>query len=172
MNTYYVNNFNRMDVAELCEYIEKRHHTNTRETCSELLDHLKSSVKLESSKHPELKKILVLFKELHEELEQHFSREEKILFPIVKELRNGGKKNGSASTDKMLEKPLKMMNEEHVKVYALLHQLRELSGGYEAPSGCAPSLKVAYKELHELEQDLMRQFYLEENILNIKLKTQ
>jgi len=161
-----------MDAAELCEYIEKRHHTYVRETSAELLDHLKASVELEGVKHPELHRILAAFIKLKEELEQHFNREEKILFPLVRELRSDTKKRTEAGTDqKLLEKPLLKMNEEHKIIYSLLHELRELSADYKAPSSAAPMFKKSFSELHDLEDDLMRQFYLEENILNVKLLT-
>ncbi len=162
-----------MSASELCDYIEKRHHTYIRQTASELNDHLETCLKLEKANHPELQEILSHFKELHSELEQHFNREERILFPIIRELQEAKeKKMPSTVTSAMLEKSLGKMNEDHKQIYHLLNLLRNLSKEYQAPENSAPTLKNSYQELHDLEEDLMKQFYLEENILNPKLISQ
>jgi len=162
-----------MGASELCDYIEKRHHTYIRLTASELADHLETCLKLEKTDHPELKEILIRFKELRSELEQHFNREERILFPLIRELQEAKeKKMPSTITSSMLEKSLDKMNDDHKQIYQLLQLLRTLSKDYLAPENSAPTLKKSYQELHDLEEDLMKQFYLEENILNNKLISQ
>ncbi len=166
-------NFKEMSPSELCDYIAKRHHKYVREEFGKISDHLKTALNVDVNSGPELRAIIKLFHELHDELEQHFNKEEEILFPLVQQLiiseeTERAKKNLSVS---IIDKPLEEMNKDHKKIERILSEIRRLSHDYFLDPMSSPTHKLCLNELFALEDDLHKQFYLEENILTPKLIT-
>jgi regulator of cell morphogenesis and NO signaling len=166
-------NFNEMNPSELCEYIAKRHHEYVREEFGKISDHLKTALNVDVNSAPELRAIVKLFHELQEELEQHFNKEEEILFPLIQQLvisegTERGKRNLSVS---IIDKPLEEMNKDHKKIEGILSEIRRQSHDYFLDPMSSPTHKLCFNELFALEDDLHKQFYLEENILTRKLIT-
>jgi regulator of cell morphogenesis and NO signaling len=173
MLDYHPVNFNRMDPAELCEYIAKRHHGYIRESLGKIADHLKTALKLDVKAAPELHQIVYLFDKLTEDLEQHFRKEEKMLFPFIQNfvaVKKTGKRKKGLPLD-LVDHPLQEMNEEHKKLGYLLSEIRQLSHNYFLTPQSSPTQKLCFYELFDLEEDLHKKFFLEENILTPKLIT-
>ncbi|MFN7148185.1 MAG: iron-sulfur cluster repair di-iron protein [Microthrixaceae bacterium] len=152
-----------MTPAALVDHLESTHH---RYLHAELprLDALAEKVAAaHGGRHPELLDVLADVKDLRDDLEPHLFKEEKVLFPMIRELCAAD----AAVTFHCgtLGNPISMMLIEHDRAGSLLEQLRERTDGYAVPAdGCA-SYQALYDGLAELETDTHLHVHKENNLL-------
>ena len=108
-----------------------------------------------------------LFKEIALELEPHMVREERVLFPFVKEMENDERSGQSLNlpTFGTVRNPIRMMEQEHDSAGTIMRRIRELSNDYTPPEHACNTYRVAYAKLKEFEDDLHQHIHLENNIL-------
>lgn len=151
----------------LADYIVNTHHSYVKRTLPEIVGYAIKVASVHGDNHPELSVISDLVAEVRDELNAHMMKEERILFPYVKELAsaNSGKPISQAATFGTVRKPINMMEMEHELVGKNMDEIRVLSNNYAVPEdGCA-SYKLLYKMLEEFENDLHLHIHLENNIL-------
>ena len=114
-------------------------------------------------RHPELAEVAACFAEVRADLEPHLVKEERVLFPMVREL--------AASTSSpefhcgTLRNPISVMLAEHDAVGALLARLRMMTGSYTPPAdGCATYV-ACFAALAEIEADTHLHIHKENNVL-------
>ena len=161
-----VNFLDKWEPGFLADYVYNKHHKyyyDHRDAIARLA--LKVTGAHQQS-HPELKEILGLVSKLAGELDLHFQREEKVLFPYIKQLNEAKKENRKMSTGLHMDRgPLAMLEMEHESAGTILKSIRKLANDYQVPAdGCA-SFHIFYKELEELEKDLYEHIHIENNIL-------
>lgn len=155
--------FNAWDLDLLADYIEKKHHRYVRNRIPELKAYLNKIAKVHGERHPELHQVESLFTGSAEDLLQHMEKEEKILFPIVREI---SEQAGTARTDqKSVVAPIKVMMEEHDNEGERFRQIAALTDDYTPPQDACTTYEVAFKMLSEFEADLHKHIHLENNIL-------
>jgi regulator of cell morphogenesis and NO signaling len=161
-------NFNEMHIDKLVDYLENTHHLSIKSAISRFNIYIKTIIKIDSEKHPEVKKISLLIKELTILMEQHLTMEEHLLFPYVWTL---SKNQGliQVSEISLLENPIKKIKAEHSKILEILEQIRKISNDYLPAVNSSPALKLCYAQLFDFEQDIHRHVFLEEKILFPKL---
>lgn len=152
----------------LADYIVQTHHSYVRKTLPDLVAYATKVASVHGGQHPELLEIRNLVNEVNAEMTAHMVKEEKVVFPYIKELvRN----NGTASQAEefgSVRQPINLMEEEHETVGAAMEQIRALSSDYTVPAdGCA-SYKLLFHMLEEFEGDLHIHIHLENNILFVK----
>ena len=97
----------------------------------------------------------------------HLMKEEKVLFPFIKELATIQKNGGllqEASFGKV-SGPIQLMESEHEQAGEHFEIIRRLTSGYQLPPGACNSYTILYKKLEEYENDLQEHVHLENNIL-------
>ena len=104
---------------------------------------------------------------INDDLVSHMMKEERILFPYVKELTAAEKDPQSLKSVGFgtVRNPIHMMEMEHETVGALLEKTRELSHNYRLPEDACASYSLLYRMLDEFEDDLHIHIHLENNIL-------
>ena len=116
---------------------------------------------MHGQRHPELAEVARLVSDLRADLEPHMAREERVLFPAIRELAEGPASFPFGS----ISNPIRVMLAEHDRVGQLLEQLRAASVDYAVPAdGCA-SYHSLYGRLEHLEADTHRHVHLENNVL-------
>ena len=151
----------------LVEHIETTHHAYLRRALPSIARHLGKLVDAHGSRHPELMTVGDVFAGMSEELQQHMLKEERILFPYIRDLVSRqrvacGRTVGPFGT---VENPIRMMEREHREAAGSLQLIRELTGGYAVPGdGCA-TYAVCMQELAQFERDLHVHVHLENNVL-------
>jgi regulator of cell morphogenesis and NO signaling len=117
--------------------------------------------------HPETLRIADLFLAVREELEMHMMKEERILFPQIKQIVLNQKENSQYFPPAFgtIQNPIRMMEYEHTSAGDALYQIRELSNNYTHPDDACNTFKALYSELKEFEEDLHKHIHLENNIL-------
>ena len=98
--------------------------------------------------------LLRLVTEIKEELEPHMMKEERVLFPAIRQGMGQG-----------MSMPVRVMESDHVTTGAQLEQLRELTSNYQAPPGACATWRALWNGLAELDAGLQRHIHLENNIL-------
>lgn len=147
----------------LADHIEATHHAYLRRELPRL-DGLAEKVRAaHGARHPEVVEMARVFGALREELEGHLLKEERILFPYVKQLEAA--ESMPAFHCGSIENPLRVMEQEHDDAGLALSRLRELTGDYTPPADACTTYRALLHGLEELEADLHRHIHKENNIL-------
>ncbi|HUC83253.1 MAG TPA: iron-sulfur cluster repair di-iron protein [Flavisolibacter sp.] len=161
------NDFNRWQPDFLSDYIYNQHHIYYYEEMPVIMD-LMEKVKSRHGEHfPELATLHNFLLQLTSELDAHFIKEEKIVFPFIKALMQA-KRTGdftALESQPSLTEPVRMMESEHENAGDLLAQIQQLTNDYTPPSGACNSFQFLYKKLKALDEDLHQHIHLENNLL-------
>lgn len=153
--------FRTLSSSELIDYILNTHHNFAKQILPSISEMTTKILRVHGSHHEELFQVHKLFHGLKTELEQHFIKEEEILFPIIKQY-------DIEPSEELLDKIRKVMKEtedEHDGAGDILKELRNITKDYAVPDdGCA-TYELAYKQIQDLEADLFEHIHLENNIL-------
>lgn len=144
-------------LSDLADEIERTHHAYLREALPRVDALLGRAVAEHGVRLPELADVAATFRELRAELEPHLMKEERILFPMIRELES----SPEAPTFHCgsLQNPIGVMCAEHDRAVELLARLRTQTSGYSPPNGgVADDL---YASLAALEADTLRHIRVE-----------
>jgi len=152
-----------MTPTVLVDHLEATHHAYLHSEFPRLSALVQKVVGVHGSRHPELANVLAAYEELRADLEPHLTKEERVLFPMIREL--------ARSTDApdfpcgSLQNPIRVMLTEHDRAGEVLARLRALTADYTTPAdGCA-SYHALYEGLQELETDTHLHIHKENNVL-------
>lgn len=160
-------NFDRWNPDFLADYIYNKHHQYYYDEAPIIGELLTKVVGHHGEKYPELQEVYRLFVTLAQELNAHFAKEEKVLFPFIKALVRA-KQTGNVEELKnqfSITGPVQMMEADHDAAGEILAEISEATNGYNAPAGACNSFQFLYRKLKELEEDLHQHIHLENNIL-------
>ncbi len=152
-----------MGLADLVDHLESTHHRYLWDELPRLSALVAKIVSVHGDRHPELAQVEACFEEIRHDLEPHLVKEERVLFPMIREL--------DAATESVsfhcgtLRNPISVMLGEHDAVGDLLARLRQLTNGYEAPADGCGSYVACYAGLAELEADTHLHIHKENNLL-------
>ena len=152
-----------MGVVEFVDHIESIHHRYLWDELPRLTALLDKIVGVHGERHPELSVVSEVFAELRADLELHLAKEERVLFPAIRELALASAP--PAFRFGSVENPISMMVIEHDHVGELLTRLRTATDDYGVPvDGCA-SYRACFEALAELEADTHLHVHKENNVL-------
>jgi regulator of cell morphogenesis and NO signaling len=151
----------------LVDYILNNHHQYVRRMIPVISLHTDKVASVHGHNHPETLRIADLFLAVRDELEMHMMKEERILFPQIKQMILNQKENSQFFPPAFgtIQNPIRMMEYEHTSAGDALYQIRELSNNYSHPEDACNTFKALYSELKEFEEDLHKHIHLENNIL-------
>ncbi|MBY0479896.1 MAG: iron-sulfur cluster repair di-iron protein [Chitinophagaceae bacterium] len=151
----------------LADYIVNTHHSYIRKTLPDIKAYAEKVRKVHGNHHTELISIHKLVEEIYAELMAHMVKEEKVLFPYIKELvaAKSGEQPLHVAHFGTVKNPINMMEMEHEIVGKNLDEIRVLSTNYFLPEDACASYSLLYRMLDEFEQDLHLHIHLENNIL-------
>ncbi len=147
----------------LVDHIEATHHRYLWDEMPRVTALLDKIMSVHGSRHPELVDIAACFAEARADLEPHMTKEERVLFPMIRELATS---TGVPSFHcGSLQNPISVMMSEHDAVGGLLARLHHLTDGYTTPAdGCA-SYVACFAALADLEADTHLHIHKENNVL-------
>ena len=159
--------YNEWSLDFLADYIVNTHHSYVNKTLPDLVSYAAKVASVHGHEHPELYKINALVIDIEEELSAHMIKEERVLFPYIKELVQAKQQTRvpQASHFGTVQNPIKMMEMEHELVGKNFEEIRSLSADYTLPADACASYSLLYKMLDEFENDLHLHIHLENNIL-------
>ena len=151
-----------MSLVELIHDIESNHHAFLRAELPRL-DRLTERVfSAHGDRDARLSEIRRVFLTLREELESHVDTEERVLFPIIRELETTG---GSAVMSGSLRDPLDRLESEHAQAGSALTFLRAATDDYTPPERACNTWKVMIDSLAAFERDMHEHVHKENNVL-------
>lgn len=155
-----------LELDELCDYIEKRHHTYVSENIPFLQEKLQKLCDVHGENHPELFEIKELFDGASENLSAHMKKEELILFPYIRKMVKYNKEaqNAKDKLGNVLE-TIEVMQNEHTIEGERFEKISQLTSSYTCPPDGCGTFQVSYQTLKDFESDLHRHIHLENNIL-------
>lgn len=161
------NDYNRWDIDFLADYIYNQHHLYYYNELPALKGLITKVTERHGQHHPELKNIYCLFEQLVQELDTHFMREEKIVFPFIKSLAQAKRTNYFEALNNpfSLDDPIRIMEADHEAAGEILAGMQKISDNYTAPEDACNSYQFLYYKLRELDEDLHQHIHLENNIL-------
>lgn len=152
-----------MTAGELADHIVATHHDLLRRELPRLAELLVKVAAAHGPRHPEIAEVGATFAGLRAELESHILKEERVLFPLVKQLEAA--RGPFAAHCGSVANPIRVMEHEHDDAGAALERLRVLSGDYQPPGDACNTFRALYEGLAALEVDLHRHIHKENNIL-------
>jgi regulator of cell morphogenesis and NO signaling len=160
-------NANYWEPDFLVDYIINNHHQYVRRIIPVISLHTDKVASVHGENHPETKQIADLFLAIRQELESHMIKEERILFPYIKQLSNAKKYSEQIAPPPFgtIQNPIRMMETEHQSAGDTMHKIRDLSSNFATPTDACNTYKALYSELKEFEHDLHKHIHLENNIL-------
>lgn len=160
-------NYDQWSLDFLVDYIVNNHHKFTRNKLPEIGRYAKKVAKVHGGRHEELNKIYYEFTMLHTEIFNHLDKEERILFPYIKQLVEAEKQAVKPDDPAfgMAANPITMMEEEHDEAGTSMAKIRRLSNDFTPPEDACTTYRLLYQNLEGFEKDLHKHVHLENNIL-------
>ena len=152
-----------MGLIELVDQIEATHHAYLHTELGRLAALAEKVTAKHAVRHPELNEVQTVFTELSEDFTPHLAKEERVLFPMIRELATSSVTptfHGGS-----LQNPISVMMLEHDQVGQLLEKLHTLTNGYQTPANGCRSYRALYDGLAELETDTHLHVHKENNLL-------
>ena len=153
--------FNEMNAEQLISYVLIHHHFYVKQSMPTIFFHIQKVASKHGDRFPYMRNVEQLFAEVMEEMTEHMIKEEKILFPRIKELEA----NNNFTNPAFIENPIHVMEADHEHVGNLLYEIRNLTNNYIPPAGACTTFQVCLAELKEFEEDLHQHVHMENNIL-------
>jgi regulator of cell morphogenesis and NO signaling len=152
-----------MAPAELVDHLEATHHAYLHAELPRLDALFDKVIGAHGARHVELEGIAATYRLLRADLEPHLQKEERVLFPMIRELATAVERPtfhcGSVAN------PISVMMAEHDRAGELLESLRLMTGDYTAPAdGCA-SYRALFEGLAQMEGDTHLHVHKENNLL-------
>lgn len=138
--------------SDIIDHILPRYHDTHRRQLDELVPLAEKVAGVHAGKFPA--EVVSLLHTIQNELLSHMMKEERILFPMLKQ--------GAGRAAAM---PVRMMMHEHTEHEAALERLLEVTGNLQAPADACRSWQHLYSLAQELVDDLRDHIDLEDNIL-------
>ncbi|HRP58552.1 iron-sulfur cluster repair di-iron protein [Agriterribacter sp.] len=159
--------YNDWGLDFLADYIVNTHHSYIRKTLPDIRAYASKVAQVHGAYHPELIPIQQLVEEVNKELSEHLVKEEKILFPFIKELVMAKDRSQSPRAVQFgsVQNPIHMMEAEHETAGRCMEEIRTLSNNYALPGDACASYSLLFKMLDDFEEDLHIHVHLENNIL-------
>jgi regulator of cell morphogenesis and NO signaling len=159
-------NYDRLSLSELADHIVNTHHSYVRNESGPLLGYLQKVAAKHGARHPEMLKVLELFTAIKEEMELHMDKEEKILFPRIREAEQVLADGKTLVINRSyIKSPIDMMEQEHDHAGSLLAEIRKLTSNYNPPPDACTTYRLSFEVLQAFELDLHNHVHLENNIL-------
>jgi regulator of cell morphogenesis and NO signaling len=159
--------YNEWSLDFFVDFIVNTHHNYVRKTLPEIRGYAAKVARVHGANHPELLQIQQLVEHMSEELIPHMMKEEKILFPYIRQQAQAKNSNVAlhSTTFASVQVPINIMETDHTIVAEDMEEIKTLSNDYDIPEDACASYNLLYRMLKEFEEDLHIHIHLENNIL-------
>lgn len=159
--------YNEWEPGFLADYIVNTHHSYVKNALPDIRAYAEKVMRVHGKNHPELLQLRQQVEEVYNEMMAHMVKEERVLFPYIKELDKlkKGAMAPQAAHFGTVQNPVSMMEAEHEMVGETMAAMRKLTNGFALPEDACASYSLLYRMLDEFEEDLHLHVHLENNIL-------
>lgn len=155
--------YSSMPLDELADHIVATHHAYLAHELPRLREMSAKVARVHGEKDARLGELASVVSDLVDELSSHMMKEERILFPVIRQLEQS--ETLPAMPFGTLANPIRAMEAEHDTAGNALEDLHRLSDGYTPPDWACNTYRALLDGLRELELDLHQHIHKENNIL-------
>ena len=155
-------------LGALIDHILTRYHAELRQELPRLEALAEKVASVHGAAHPDTVPVLrETFVALKDELEAHLEKEERVLFPYVRELETAarGLRPAMSLPIGLASGAVGVMEREHAFAGLALKTIHKLTDGYQPPQDSCGSFRALYAGLEIFEAELHAHIHLENNIL-------
>lgn len=152
-----------MSLTDLADHIEQTHHVYLRSELPRLTELAQKVVSAHGEHDTRLPEVSDTIKGLAAELSDHMMKEERILFPMVRQLDAGA--DNPASHCGTIAAPINQMEAEHAQAGIALARLQKLTDGFSPPEWACNTYRALLDGLQHFEFDLHQHIHKENNVL-------
>lgn len=163
-----VQDWTKTSLTKLIDYILETHHQYLYDEVPRLDQMLSKVIDAHGNRHPEsLIPLGGVFNSFEREIEDHLLKEERVLFPLIKEMETAQERGTSLPEFGCgsVNNPVRVMRYEHDNAGNALLEIRRLTDNHTPPEDACNTYRILFHGLLELEQDLHQHIHLENNIL-------
>lgn len=158
--------WSKADLASLCDHIEQTHHRHLTAELPRLQMLVDKVARVHGSNHPELLQVRDVFTKASRELLAHAEKEERDLFPLIRQLESGEAAGAAGTvTAGSVAALIEEMEIDHDDTGEALETLRRLTGDYVPPADACGSYRAMLAGLEELERETHVHVHKENNML-------
>lgn len=150
-------------LTELCDHVEQTHHAYLKSELPRLQALIAKSIGAHGAAHPELAEVQRAFADLQAELAPHMFKEERVLFPAIRQLEQSA--TSPSFPFGSVANPIRMMEHEHDNAGDALARIRSATGDYSVPDDACNTYRAMLDGLSRLELDMHQHVHKENNIL-------
>ncbi len=151
-----IESFKELSVNEMLDDLEATHHVTDRKLMAEAEQLLNKILVVHYPHHGEmLTKLHHLYAGLKAELEEHFAKEERLVFPLMRE---------HVHPDKATIDYVDTLINEHTNAGDIIKEIQDLTGNFTPPADACPTFQHTYKVLEELFDDIFIHIFKENSI--------
>ena len=148
--------FEKLSVYEMLSDLEATHHVAEREMMGQIEQLLNKILVVHYPHHgEELAQIHNLFARLKAELEEHFAKEERLVFPMMR--------SNPYPNEETLAR-VKELEGEHTTVGDMLNELQQLTGDYTLPDDACATYAQTYRTMKIFTEDVFVHVFKENSI--------
>lgn len=150
-------------VEQMIDHIHSHHHLYLYEVMPRLSQMVNKVARVHGAKDARLAELAIVFETLQTELNLHMQKEERVLFPLCRELATANVLPQSHCGS--IGNPIRVMGVEHEQAGALLAKMHILTNDFAPPEWACNTYRAMLDGLAEMEQDLHQHIHEENNIL-------
>ena len=151
-----INRFRELSVSEMLDDLESTHHITERKLMNEAEAYLDKILVVHYPHHGELlTRLHHLYMMLEADLKEHFAKEERLIFPIMRE-------NPTPDFDQV--NAVKELEEEHSKAGDLIKKIQELTNHFTLPNDACASFAHTYEVMEQLFEDIFVHIFKENSV--------
>src|SRR4051812_19470862 len=139
-------------LTDLCDHIEQTHHHYLKEELPRLEFLTTKVANRHGDKRPALLEVQRVFAELKAEMDSHMMKEERVLFPLCRQLDLA--EELPATHCGSVGNPIAVMIQEHEDAGDALARIRALTNNYTCPPDACNTYRALFDVLEHLEHDL------------------
>lgn len=151
-----------LSLTELADHIEHTHHAYLKSELPALLEKAERVAYKHGWRDARLAEVATTTRGLTEEMLDHMTKEETVLFPIVRDLERKPSHGPGAPA---LAAPIACMEAEHTSAGDAVARLRALTDGFAPAAEACNTHRALLAGLAQLEHDLHEHVHKENNIL-------
>lgn len=152
-----------MSLNELVGHIVAVHHEYLNRALPEVSGLMEKVLQAHGKRHPELHELSEAYTALRQDLEPHMMKEEKILFPMIRNLAGDFQTGGLPNVPVI--NPIRVMTQDHEHAAEILERIKRLTNDFSPPEDGCETYKFLFRKLNEMVEDIHLHIYKENNLL-------
>jgi regulator of cell morphogenesis and NO signaling len=152
-----IERFRTLSIAEMIDDVQETHHVKERQLMAETEAYLNKILVVHYPNHGELlSRLHHLYALLKADLEEHFAKEERLTFPLMKE---------HPLPEQAQIDAVKELEAEHSAAGDLIKEIQKLTNEFELPADACPTFAHTYQLMESLFEDIFIHIFKENSIL-------